>query len=51
MKNENPFRYQENMQDIKSEILGEVLDKTSKFNYENYTKNDILKALDTQIEP
>lgn len=36
---------------LKSEILGEVLDKTSKFNYENYTKNDILKALDTQIEP
>lgn len=48
MKNENPFKYQENMQDIKSEILDEVLDKASKFDYESYTKNDVFKALDSK---
>ena len=41
MKNSNPFAYQNGMIDIKSNILKIVLDETSKFEYKNYTKNDI----------
>ena len=49
MKNSNPFAYQNGMIDIKSDILKIVLDETSKFEYKNYTKDDVFKALNSKI--
>ena len=49
MKNSNPFAYQNGMIDIKSDILKIVLDRTSKFEYRNYTKDDVFKALNSKI--
>ena len=49
MKNSNPFAYQNGMIDIKSDILKIVLDETSKFEYRNYTKDDVFKALNSRF--
>lgn len=49
MKNSNPFAYQNGMIDIKSDILKIVLDETSKFEYKNYTKDDVFKALNSRF--
>ncbi|PSM51501.1 2-iminoacetate synthase [Campylobacter blaseri] len=46
MKNQDCMQYQDGIVDIKSEIMDEVLEKTSKFDYKNYTKDDVFSALE-----